>query len=230
VVHKLWQAEELAVVYRAINGVVCENGLDAFCLRFSRGFVRTLTVRTNAVRGLARSVDGLHSLLRRKKGPIFDLLGRAKAMKARVDGGEDVPDDERYPEEAIPIPAGTDGQEDGEAEDGANGGGESGGTGHDESETQDDEDVSGGEEDDAGAGEEDEDHFVQDAMRRCMTDAVNIADYPLTEAALRSQFRKRKRDEPRKVSRSKRHHTTKAEAMARDPVAADEDQDDTEEE
>jgi hypothetical protein len=179
---------------------------------------------------LARSVDGLHSLLRRNKGPIFDLLGRAKAMKARVDGGEDVPDDERYPEEAIPIPAGTDGQEDGEAEDGANGGGESGGTGHDESETQDDEDVSGGEEDDAGAGEEDEDHFVQDTMRRCITDAVDIADYPLTEAALRSQFRKRKRDEPRKVSKNKRPHTTKAEAMARDPVAADEDEDDTEEE
>jgi hypothetical protein len=68
VVHKLWQPEELAVVYRAINGVVFENGLDAFCLRFPRGFVRTLTVSTNAVRGLARSVDGLHSLLRRSKG------------------------------------------------------------------------------------------------------------------------------------------------------------------
>lgn len=102
--HTFWTAAELEVMYKAVNKMVAEKGLDAFNFKFKKQFITTVMEGVNEAGGNARGFDTVSTKVRRRDGPIFDLLARAQALKARIQAGEQVWKEERYPEEAIAMP------------------------------------------------------------------------------------------------------------------------------
>jgi hypothetical protein len=233
--HTAWSAAEVAVLYREINAVVLKTGLDSFSRKFKAAFIQTVTDGVNAIGGKNRGVRSVGTRLRRQKGPIFELSERAQALKTRIDGGEKVSKDERYPKEAIEIPKDTEGQDQGEAED------------QDEAEGDDDEDDYEAQDQEEGIdnlGESSteelqrlEDQFVKEAMCRSMNDDDDVQDYADAEAIFRMRFRKGKRrhshgeeETENKRQRSKEEDDAaqaEAKARARAPVEqADEDEED----
>jgi hypothetical protein len=101
---KAWSEDEKVALHREVNSFVREKGLDAFGPSVKPAWVRQVTKKVNEVGG-SRTTDMVRSMLKRNKGPIFDLHKCAKEMKSRVDAQEDVPYAERFPESAIVVPA-----------------------------------------------------------------------------------------------------------------------------
>lgn len=116
VTRKHWSDDEIATLYREVNKVVRKHGLDAYDRLTKTSFAESNIVKINAVRGLSRPTESVASMMRRKKGPIFDLIQRGKGIKARLDAGEILRNEERYPEDALPVAAASDTQTDADNE------------------------------------------------------------------------------------------------------------------
>jgi len=238
--HTAWDNSELAVLHRKINADILKDGLDAFDSKFNKAFISAMTDKVNAVGGKARGVLSVATRLRRRKGPIFELLGRAQAMKARIQAGENVPKTERYPPEAIAIPA--EGQGEGEAED-QDGDEEEGAEGANEEvggdETQD-HDKATGSLGDLSVEELQgiENDNVAEAKRRSLKAHDNVEDFADTDtdAVPRSHLRKGKRTHSHSEQQTehKRPRTkagddiAMAEARARAQAPLEEESDDDE--
>jgi hypothetical protein len=104
-----WSAAERRALYTAINAVVRTNGLDAFPssgIHMGKAGMQSIANAVNAVGGSNRRPDAVRSQINSshatKNKAIFELMAVANALRDRLDRGEDVPDAERYPAEAIP--------------------------------------------------------------------------------------------------------------------------------
>ncbi|KAH7083136.1 hypothetical protein BKA63DRAFT_502299 [Paraphoma chrysanthemicola] len=113
VVRDPWTAEELAVLFEAINASVYIGGMETVAvdklLRASnKVFFQDIAVDVNKVLNRMRTFEAVRAFVRNqitktRSGALFDLTQRAMKIKARIDAGKDIPRNERYPEEAIPI-------------------------------------------------------------------------------------------------------------------------------
>ncbi|KAH7093154.1 hypothetical protein FB567DRAFT_544542 [Paraphoma chrysanthemicola] len=113
VVRDHWTTEELAVLFKAINASVYTNGMETVAVdklpkAWNKVFFEDIAVNVNKVLDRMRTFEAVRAYVRNqitktKSGAIFDLTQRAMKLKARIDTGEDIPRNERYPEEAIPV-------------------------------------------------------------------------------------------------------------------------------
>lgn len=101
---------------REINRVIREHGLDGYDKLAGKAFSVSILDKINAVHESSRPFDSVGSMMRRRKGPIADLIQRGKDVKAQLDAGETLSKEERYAKEALRIPttSGTAEDEDGE--------------------------------------------------------------------------------------------------------------------
>jgi hypothetical protein len=103
-----WTDQERAVVYEFTNAWIKKNGIDKFVTRIwegdKDGFRAILTNKTRHV----RSAESVCAWTRKQmtdepNEPLGMLYTEGQKMAMRIAADEDIPDDERYPEEAIEV-------------------------------------------------------------------------------------------------------------------------------
>lgn len=102
-----WDDEERVLVYQFSNNWVMENGIDKFVPRIWDGEKHSLMAAVNKAGG-ARTAESVCAWAKRQmtdkpNEPLGLLYAEGQRIATRVDAGETVPDDERYPDEAIDI-------------------------------------------------------------------------------------------------------------------------------
>jgi hypothetical protein len=102
-----WDDGERVLVYQFSNNWVMENGIDKFVPRIWDGEKHSLMVAVNKAGG-ARTAESVCAWAKRQmtdkpNEPLGLLYAEGQRITTRVDAGEIVPDDERYPDEAIDI-------------------------------------------------------------------------------------------------------------------------------
>ncbi|KAI4638757.1 hypothetical protein J4E93_009785 [Alternaria ventricosa] len=103
-----WTDEERAIVYEWVNTWVKKNGVDKFLPRVMENQRDDLQATLVAKTGLLRSVDSVSGWARQQmtnkpNEPLGMLYIEGQKLAARIEAGEVIPDDERYPGEAINI-------------------------------------------------------------------------------------------------------------------------------
>lgn len=100
-------------MYKAVNTMVAEKGLDTFNFKLKKTFITTVMEDVNKAGANARGFDTVSTKVRRRDRSIFDLLARAQPSKAKIAAGEQVSKEELYSEEAIAMPEDGGDQEEG---------------------------------------------------------------------------------------------------------------------
>ena len=103
-----WTDDERAIVYEWVNTWVKKNGVDKLLPRVMESGREDLQAALVAKTGFLRSVDSVSGWARQQitnkpSEPLGMLYIEGQKLAARIESGESVPDDERYPEEAIDI-------------------------------------------------------------------------------------------------------------------------------
>jgi len=103
-----WTDNERAVVYEWVNAWVKKNSVDKFLPRVMESGREDIQATLAAKTGLLRSVDSVSGWARQqmtnKPNESLGMLhAEGQKIAARIDAGENVPDDERYPDQAIDI-------------------------------------------------------------------------------------------------------------------------------
>ncbi|CAN9199810.1 unnamed protein product [Alternaria alternata] len=102
-----WDNEERVLVYQFSNNWVMENGIDKFVPRIWDGEKHSLMAAVNKA-GRARTAESVCARAKRQmtdkpNEPLGLLYAEGQRIATRIDAGEIVPDNERYPNEAIHI-------------------------------------------------------------------------------------------------------------------------------
>ncbi|CAN9176360.1 unnamed protein product [Alternaria alternata] len=102
-----WDDEERVLVYQFSNNWVMENGIDKFVPRIWDGEKHSLMAAVNKA-GRARTAESVCAWAKRQmtdkpNEPLGLLYAEGQRIATRVGAGEIVPDNERYPDEAIDI-------------------------------------------------------------------------------------------------------------------------------
>lgn len=115
-----WSVEERRVIYEYLNTWIQHHGLDAIVsktwvrdeLLFLASTINEVNA-TNEAGAAPRSVMGVRRQIRQlghgRLSPLAKLSRRSKALKRKIDLGDEVKDDERFPEMAILVPKIVDG-------------------------------------------------------------------------------------------------------------------------
>ncbi|KAI4709352.1 hypothetical protein J4E89_006101 [Alternaria sp. Ai002NY15] len=103
-----WTDDERAIVYEWVNTWVKKNGVDKLLPRVMESGREDLQATLVAKTGFLRSVDSVSGWARQQitnkpNEPLGVLYIEGQKLAARIEAGESVPDDERYPDEAIDI-------------------------------------------------------------------------------------------------------------------------------
>ncbi|KAI4938579.1 hypothetical protein J4E85_001020 [Alternaria conjuncta] len=103
-----WTDDERAIVYEWVNAWVKKNGVDKLLPRVMESGREDLQATLVAKTGFLRSVDSVSGWARQQitnkpSEPLGMLYIEGQKLAARIEAGENVPDDERYPDEAIDI-------------------------------------------------------------------------------------------------------------------------------
>ncbi|KAI4606379.1 hypothetical protein J4E80_010131 [Alternaria sp. BMP 0032] len=103
-----WTDDERAIVYEWVNTWVKKNGVDKFLPRVMENKRDDLQATLVAQTGLLRSVDSVSGWARQQmtnkpNEPLGMLYIEGQKLAARIEAGESISDDERYPDEAIEI-------------------------------------------------------------------------------------------------------------------------------
>ncbi|KAI4654244.1 uncharacterized protein J4E78_007289 [Alternaria triticimaculans] len=103
-----WTDDERAIVYEWVNTWVKKNGVDKLLPRVMESGREDLQATLVAKTGFLRSVDSVSGWARQQitnkpKEPLGMLYIEGQKVAARIEAGESIPDDERYPDEAIDI-------------------------------------------------------------------------------------------------------------------------------
>jgi hypothetical protein len=106
-VHDQWDDEERVLVYQFSNNWVMENGIDKVVPRIWDGEKHSLMAAVNKA-GRVRTAESVCAWAKRQmtdkpNEPLGLVYAEGQRIATRVDAGEIVPDDERYPDEAIDI-------------------------------------------------------------------------------------------------------------------------------
>ncbi|CAN9216167.1 unnamed protein product [Alternaria alternata] len=106
-VHDQWNDEERVLVYQFSNNWIMENGIDKFVPRIWDGEKHILMAAVNKA-GRVRTAESVCAWAKRQmtdkpNEPLGLLYAEGQRIATRVDAGEIVPDDERYPDKAIDI-------------------------------------------------------------------------------------------------------------------------------
>ncbi|KAF2036458.1 hypothetical protein EK21DRAFT_105774 [Setomelanomma holmii] len=232
---KHWTLEERVVVYKAINADVHVRGIDILAsgkFPWGKAFFTPIAFQVNKVESRTRTYDAVQAFVRnqlykQQKGAVFDLYERAKKIKALLDAGRDVPREERYPKEAIPLSAdgvyGEDRAEDDEVEDEAAAGGISADAKEEE--------IEGGEDDITKDGVLSDAASIEDVKKRKRTDDDDGLDESVggVESATADEHSARltaRASSPKKRKHTKEEETARqqaAKAAARAPPPMDDD-------
>lgn len=107
-VREPWIDDERAVVYEWANTWVHKNGMDKFLPQVMESERDDLQATLVAKTGLLRSVDSVsgwarHQMTKKPNEPLGMLHAEGQKLATRIDAGETVSDDERYPDQAIDI-------------------------------------------------------------------------------------------------------------------------------
>jgi hypothetical protein len=115
-----WELEERQALYRFTNIWCKKDGVDTISLEKHNEFLKKCTEYINAEcfdlhqkqkRVGGRNLEMIHSQFRNqveketkpyKDHPFKVLFARAQKMRERIGKGEDFPDEERFPEQAVP--------------------------------------------------------------------------------------------------------------------------------
>jgi len=103
-----WTDDERAIVYEWVNTWVKKNGVDKFLPRVMENKRDDLQATLVAKTGLLRSVDSVSGWARQQmtnkpNEPLGMLYAEGQKVAARIEAGESVPEDERYPDQAIDV-------------------------------------------------------------------------------------------------------------------------------
>ena len=103
-----WTDDERAIVYEWVNTWVKKNGVDKFLPRVMESGRENLQATLVAKTGLLRSVDSVSGWARQQmtnkpNEPLGMLYIEGQKLAARIEAGESIPDDERYPDQAIDV-------------------------------------------------------------------------------------------------------------------------------
>jgi len=103
-----WTDDERAIVYEWVNTWVKKNGVDKLLPRVMESGREDLQATLVAKTGFLRSVDSVSGWARQQmtnkpNEPLGMLYIEGQKLAARIDAGENIPDDERYPDQAIDI-------------------------------------------------------------------------------------------------------------------------------
>jgi hypothetical protein len=163
-----WTKEEKIVAYMHINAWCKENGVDVWnSTPFSPTELEELNKELHQVREKGRTESGIVTWISKRVnnliGPIGTLTSKAIAMRERLQNGEQVPDDERFPNQAIPLFD--------EGEERENGGDDGG----DDSDDPDDPDGEGSEPDDESP-KEGKKNMVDEIRNYDLGEVVDITD------------------------------------------------------
>ncbi|KAI4944084.1 hypothetical protein J4E91_008939 [Alternaria rosae] len=107
-VREPWTDDERAVVYEWANTWVHKNGMDKFLPQVMESGRDDLQATLVAKTGLLRSFDSVsgwarQQMTKKPNEPLGMLHAEGQKLAARIDAGETVADDERYPDQAIDI-------------------------------------------------------------------------------------------------------------------------------
>jgi hypothetical protein len=97
----MWSSEELAVLFCEINKLLKKKGILKYKEIHKAEFNNTVTDKINDMTNGSRKGESVASMLRRTKGPVFELVKRAEDIKKRVNDGERLLKKELFPKEAI---------------------------------------------------------------------------------------------------------------------------------
>jgi len=103
-----WTDNERAIVYEWVNTWVKKNGLDKLLPRIMESGREDLQATLVAKTGFLRSVDSVSGWARQQmtnkpNEPLGMLYIESQKLAARIEAGESVPDDERYPDQAVDV-------------------------------------------------------------------------------------------------------------------------------
>ncbi|KAI4658076.1 uncharacterized protein J4E79_007057 [Alternaria viburni] len=103
-----WTDDERAIVYEWVNTWVKKNGVDKLLPRVMESGREDLQATLVAKTGFLRSVDSVSGWARQQitnkpNEPLGMLSIEGQKLAARIEAGETIPDDERYPDQAIDV-------------------------------------------------------------------------------------------------------------------------------
>ncbi|KAI4617172.1 uncharacterized protein J4E87_008412 [Alternaria ethzedia] len=103
-----WTDNERAVVYEWVNSWVKKNGVDKLLPRVMESGREDLQATLVAKTGFLRSVDSVSGWARQQitnkpNEPLGMLYIEGQKLAARIESGESIPVDERYPDQAIDV-------------------------------------------------------------------------------------------------------------------------------
>jgi hypothetical protein len=96
-----WLSEELAMLFGEINKLLKKKGILQYKEILVAKFNNMVTDKINDTTNGTRKGQSVASMLRRTKGPFFELIERAKDIKKREKGGKRLLKNELFPEEAV---------------------------------------------------------------------------------------------------------------------------------
>jgi hypothetical protein len=99
----MWKTGELVVLFTEINKLLKKEGILKYKAIHMGAFKNMVTNKINKATNGSRKGESVASMLRRTKGPIFELIEHAEDIKKRVHEGERLPKKVLFPEAAIAI-------------------------------------------------------------------------------------------------------------------------------
>jgi hypothetical protein len=99
----MWKTGELVALFTEINKLLKKEGILKYKAIHMGAFKNMVTNKINKATNGSRKGESVASMLRRTKGPVFELIEHAENIKKRVGEGERLPKKVLFPEEAIAI-------------------------------------------------------------------------------------------------------------------------------